>query len=40
MSRLKEKYLNEVRPALRAKFEYDSVMQIPQIGRASWRERV
>ncbi len=31
MSRLKEKYLNEVRPALRAKFEYDNVMQIPRI---------
>ena len=31
MSRLKEKYLNEVRPALRAKFEYDSVMQIPRV---------
>jgi large subunit ribosomal protein L5 len=28
---LKEKYLNEVRPALRAKFEYDNVMQIPRI---------
>lgn len=31
MSRLKEKYLNEVRPALRAKFEYDNVMQIPRV---------
>jgi large subunit ribosomal protein L5 len=31
VSRLKEKYLNEVRPALRAKFEYDNVMQIPRV---------
>lgn len=31
MSRLKDKYLNEVRPALRAKFEYDNVMQIPRV---------
>ena len=31
MARLKEKYLNEVRPALRAKFEYDNVMEIPRV---------
>lgn len=29
--RLKEKYLNEVAPALRKRFEYKSVMQIPKI---------
>ncbi len=28
MSRLKEKYLNEVSPALMSKFEYKSVMQV------------
>lgn len=31
MARLKERYLNEVRPALRAKFEYDNVMEIPRV---------
>ena len=31
MSRLKEKYLNEVTPALMSKFEYKSVMQIPKV---------
>jgi large subunit ribosomal protein L5 len=31
MSRLKEKYLNEVSPALMSKFEYKSVMQIPKV---------
>ncbi|WP_274308568.1 50S ribosomal protein L5 [Solibacillus daqui] len=31
MSRLKDKYLNEVSPALMSKFEYKSVMQIPKV---------
>ncbi len=31
MARLKEKYLSEVRPALRAKFNYSNVMQIPRV---------
>ena len=31
MSRLKEKYLNEVSTALMSKFEYKSVMQIPKV---------
>jgi len=31
MSRLKEKYLNEVSSALMSKFEYKSVMQIPKV---------
>ncbi|MBD8027270.1 50S ribosomal protein L5 [Ureibacillus sp. 179-F W5.1 NHS] len=31
MSRLKEKYLNEVSPALMSKFEYKSVMQVPKV---------
>ena len=31
MSRLKEKYLNEVAPALMSKFEYKSVMQVPKV---------
>jgi large subunit ribosomal protein L5 len=31
MSRLKEKYLNEVSPALMSKFEYQSVMQLPKV---------
>lgn len=31
MSRLKEKYLNEVSPALMSKFEYKSVMQLPKV---------
>ena len=31
MSRLKEKFLNEVSPALMSKFEYKSVMQIPKV---------
>ncbi|MBQ7717963.1 MAG: 50S ribosomal protein L5 [Clostridia bacterium] len=30
MSRLKDKYVNEVAPALMKKFEYKSVMQIPK----------
>ena len=29
--RLKDKYLNEVSPALKEKFEYTSVMQVPKI---------
>ena len=31
MSRLKEKYQNEVAPALMQQFQYDSVMQIPRL---------
>ncbi|MFY3792669.1 50S ribosomal protein L5 [Ureibacillus sp. MALMAid1270] len=31
MSRLKEKYLNEVSPALMSKFNYKSVMQVPKV---------
>lgn len=31
MSRLKEKYLNEVSTALMSKFEYKSVMQVPKV---------
>ncbi|RHW36261.1 50S ribosomal protein L5 [Lysinibacillus yapensis] len=31
MSRLKEKYLSEVSPALMSKFEYKSVMQVPKV---------
>lgn len=31
MSRLKEKYKNEVAPALMQKFQYSSVMQIPKL---------
>ncbi|MCG3085508.1 50S ribosomal protein L5 [Anoxybacillus sp. LAT_35] len=31
MNRLKEKYLNEVVPALMSKFNYKSVMQVPKI---------
>ena len=31
MSRLKEKYLNEVSPALMSKFGYKSVMQLPKV---------
>ena len=31
MSRLKEKYLNEVSPALMSKFGYKSVMQVPKL---------
>ena len=33
MSRLKEKYLNEVSPALMSKFEYKSVMQVPKVDK-------
>lgn len=33
MSRLKEKYLNEVSPALMSKFEYTSVMQLPKVDK-------
>jgi len=29
--RLKEKYLKEIVPALKSKFQYDSVMQVPKI---------
>ncbi|MGE5631158.1 MAG: 50S ribosomal protein L5 [Caulobacteraceae bacterium] len=31
MARLKDKYLNEVAPALMQKFQYSSVMQIPKL---------
>lgn len=31
MNRLKEKYQNEITPALVSKFNYDSVMQVPKI---------
>ena len=31
MTRLKQKYIDEVAPALMAKFEYKSPMQIPKI---------
>ena len=31
MNRLKEKFLKEVSPALMSKFEYKSVMQVPQV---------
>ena len=33
MSRLKEKYLKEVSPALMSKFEYKSVMQLPKVDK-------
>ena len=33
MSRLKEKYLSEVSPALMSKFEYKSVMQVPKVDK-------
>ena len=42
-SRLQEKYMKEVAPALMEKFNYKNVMEIPKIdkiGRASCRERV
>lgn len=31
MSRIKEKYLNDIAPALKQKFKYKSVMQIPKL---------
>ena len=33
MSRLKDKYLNEITPALMSKFEYKSVMQVPKVDK-------
>ncbi len=33
MARLKEKYINEVAPALMEKFGYESVMQIPKLDK-------
>ena len=33
MSRLKEKFVNEVTPALMSKFEYKSVMQVPKVDK-------
>ena len=35
MTRMKEKYLKEVAPALMEKFQYKSSMQIPKIDNAS-----
>lgn len=32
-SRLKEKYINEVVPAMMEKFNYDSVMQVPELNK-------
>ena len=33
MNRLKEKYMNEITPALVSKFEYESVMQAPKVDK-------
>ena len=33
MSRLKEKFKNEITPALMSKFEYTSVMQVPKVDK-------
>ncbi|HSI67481.1 MAG TPA: 50S ribosomal protein L5 [Planococcus sp. (in: firmicutes)] len=33
MNRLKEKYVNEITPALVSKFEYKSVMQVPTVNK-------
>ena len=33
MTRMKEKYLKEVAPALMEKFQYTSVMQIPKVDK-------
>ncbi|AXI00402.1 50S ribosomal protein L5 [Sporosarcina sp. PTS2304] len=33
MSRLKEKFTNEITPALMSKFEYTSVMQVPKVDK-------
>lgn len=33
MNRLKEKFLKEVSPALMSKFEYKSIMQVPQVDK-------
>lgn len=33
MNRLKEKYVNEITPALVSKFEYKSVMQVPTVDK-------
>ncbi|QHJ69641.1 MULTISPECIES: 50S ribosomal protein L5 [Planococcaceae] len=33
MNRLKEKYVNEITPALVSKFEYESVMQAPKVDK-------
>ena len=35
MARLKDKYVNEVAPALMSKFGYKSVMQIPKLDKVS-----
>ena len=33
--RIKEKYLNEVVPALMEKFQYNSIMQVPKIAKVA-----
>lgn len=33
MARMKEKYVNEVIPALKSKFEYKSIMQVPKLDK-------
>ena len=33
MSRLKEKYLNEIKDEMQKKFEYKNVMQIPKLDK-------
>ena len=33
--RLKDKYLNEIVPALKEKFQYSSVMQVPKLEKIS-----
>ena len=35
MSRLKEKYISEVKPAMQEKFNYNNVMEIPKIEKIS-----
>ncbi len=32
-SRLKEKYINEIVPALREKFKYENIMQVPKLDK-------
>ena len=39
MTRMKEKYLKEVAPALMEKFQYKSTMQIPKIDKILRRSR-
>ncbi len=33
MARLKEKYANEIIPALKEKFQYENVMEIPKLSK-------